>query len=302
MTRSIRPVLVVILLALALLVTGALAAGTERSSDVLAYVVWDTQTTTSRVELMDIDHRLAIPRYTVFGRVDDLNWTPDGNRLVFAAFRPDELRRDVIVLEVASGDWYWLTNGPADHNTPDITRDGAQMVIQRHDRAGDSWNLAFIDPQTGIFERTLLETRFRNEGRPDASPDGRRVAYQASGIVNTPLVGVVDTLSGEILWEAAGIEPAWSPDGALLAYIGATTGLSDILLVDIRDGSVRELSIDNILERTPDWSPDGERLVFTATPGGGIVSDMYIVRIDGSGLRPLTQQDAIYQAPVWRPR
>jgi Tol biopolymer transport system component len=64
-------------------------------------------------------------------------------------------------------------------------------------------------------------------------------------------------------------EPAWSPDGKLLAYAGTPEAQSargplpvGICILDLGSGAVRRLK-SGALGRSPDWSPDGKRIVFT---------------------------------------
>ena len=49
----------------------------------------------------------------------------------------------------------------------------------------------------------------------------------------------------------------------------------------------------------PDWSPDGERIVFTRSEPDGSNESIWIVGADGSGLAQLT--DGTDDIPAWRP-
>jgi TolB protein len=89
----------------------------------------------------------------------------------------------------------------------------------------------------------------------------------------------------------ADTDPAWSPDGRLLAFV--------------RDGAVHLVRADGTgLRRltvgtSPAWAPDGERLVFTRRTGRG--ADLFVIRSDGSGLRRLTRTVAAESEPEWSP-
>lgn len=63
---------------------------------------------------------------------------------------------------------------------------------------------------------------------------------------------------------------AWSPDGSQLAFIGAMDGeASDLYIYTVADASITRLSTGNIPAIRPQWSPDGQTLIYEAvrTPG-----------------------------------
>jgi TolB protein len=99
------------------------------------------------------------------------------------------------------------------------------------------------------------------------------------------------------------ITPAWSPDGALLAYVSYTGGAMDIYVANLQQpGRLRRpaggnLNVQNWL---PAWSPDGSKLAFVSSRGGN--SDIWVVNQDGSGLANLTPgSPTIDSAPTWSP-
>jgi Tol biopolymer transport system component len=64
--------------------------------------------------------------------------------------------------------------------------------------------------------------------------------------------------------------PAWSPDGARLAYVAEVNGFRQILLRTVAGGAERQLSRDSRDHIQLAWSPDGQRLAFvqSRTSGG----------------------------------
>jgi Tol biopolymer transport system component/DNA-binding SARP family transcriptional activator len=63
-------------------------------------------------------------------------------------------------------------------------------------------------------------------------------------------------------------EPAWSPDGKWLAYVGVASAQSDIFLVSGDGGSPRAVTRDPAVQQSPAWSPDGKYLYFTSRKSG----------------------------------
>ena len=106
-----------------------------------------------------------------------------------------------------------------------------------------------------------------------------------------------DSPSAPALWKLtqltndAGLSdwPALSPDGKLLAY-GSDRGLEggqDLYVKQVAGGQPVRLTFDGLGNTTPDFSPDGSRIVFRSRrEGGGI----YEVRTLGGELRLLARE------------
>ena len=74
--------------------------------------------------------------------------------------------------------------------------------------------------------------------------------------------------------------PAWSPDGRRIAVV------TDRIRLRPLAAGLRETVLP-LFGNDPDWSPDGTQLAFQSNTGGDVLR-IYVVRADGSGLRPLT--------------
>lgn len=70
---------------------------------------------------------------------------------------------------------------------------------------------------------------------------------------------------------------------------------SDIYVVDPEGANLRQLTGD-LPSRSPAWSPDGERIAFVT--GYRLI---FVVDVDGSGLRRLNDVDSLGDDPVWSP-
>ena len=79
-------------------------------------------------------------------------------------------------------------------------------------------------------------------------------------------------------WEA---EPAFSPDGTLVAYSASASGNADIWVVDPDGGEPLRLTDGPAENRKPTWFPDGRALAFTSTRSGQ-VSVWRMSRLGGS--------------------
>jgi TolB protein len=64
------------------------------------------------------------------------------------------------------------------------------------------------------------------------------------------------------------------------------------------DGTgVMRLTLNSAVDGTPDWSPDGTRIVFASTRDGN--SEIYIMNADGTGELRLTFNAAFDGLPSW---
>ncbi len=95
------------------------------------------------------------------------------------------------------------------------------------------------------------------------------------------------------------ISPAWSPDGAHLAYVSFEGRKPSVYVQNILTGDRRLLITAAGNQSAPAWSPDGTRLVFASSQAGG--TQLYVAGADGSGVRRLTNSGAIDTAPNWSP-
>ena len=102
---------------------------------------------------------------------------------------------------------------------------------------------------------------------------------------------------------------ASSPDGERIAFWGCPGSLAndclpdedlDVWVVNWDGKNLRNLTEDTTANDShPDWSPDGEQLVFDSDRSGN--SQLYIMNSDGSSLRALTDDFGQNREPQWSP-
>jgi Tol biopolymer transport system component len=175
-------------------------------------------------------------------------------------------------------------------------------------------------PVDGSGAREPLLTGLWTSGRyelsyfirqPAVSPDGTKIALISDGPDPTKsdiVLHVLDLSSGALsslaLPQTSPLghqDPAWRPDGAVLAYVrpgrDGSRGSSAIWRYTISNKRAAALTGPGYLE--PSWSPDGRYLVATRSSSYG--TDVVILdAANGKELLRVTADDRSF-APVWSP-
>lgn len=162
---------------------------------------------------------------------------------------------------------------------PAISPDG-RYVAYLSSRALFSLDLYIADAETGRIVKKLRSAstdphfdaiRFMNSAGA-WSPDGDQFAVVtfAQGDNELALWDVNrESFRRRISVEGvtAIAQPAWSPDGTRIAFSGLTGGISDLYVLNLETGDVRQLTNDRYADLQPTWSPDGSTLAFTTDRG-----------------------------------
>ncbi|MCW1097091.1 amidohydrolase family protein [Streptomyces sp. RS2] len=106
----------------------------------------------------------------------------------------------------------------------------------------------------------------RGIGSPVLSPDGEHVAFRALNDIYVMKIGRAPRpLTRDHWWKC---DPAWSPDGKLLAYSTDRGGTLDLWIRDLATGRDRQLTdLGTRAALSAAWSPDGKELAFLDQDG-----------------------------------
>jgi TolB protein len=202
---------------------------------------------------------------------------------------------------------------------PDWSPDGSLLVFHR---SGNPFAVYTVKPDGSDLTRLSppctatgpdLETECEDGSGAAFLPDGEHVVYVRA-------TGKVRTFPGDEQWiehsdiavrDVSGANlrvlirsrpysgdygsPQFSPDGSRFLYTRENSPLTKpvgghALFVARADGSRQRQITPWALDAgdNPDWSPDGQLIVFRAPSHGFENSQVYVIRPDGTGLRQLT--------------
>ena len=81
---------------------------------------------------------------------------------------------------------------------------------------------------------------------------------------------------------------SFSPDGKWVSFISNLSGVPQLWIVPVEGGYPRMVTNGDDPVIGAEWSPASDWLAVTIAPGGGLNSQVYVVKPDGTGLRRLT--------------
>jgi TolB protein len=226
------------------------------------------------------------------------SWHPGGRMIAYSTYVPSQ----IVVRELSTGRARTVASGAGVYISPVFTPDGASVVYAHG--VDDGVDLYTV-PVTGGGGRRLSVGRGSDNVSPTFSPDGRRIAFM-SGRAGHPEIYTmdadgtnVDLLTpldiGESAYRAS---PDWSPDGRLVAFQSRIGSVFQVLTVNLRDRSLKQLTSDGRNE-DPSWAPDGRHLVFASDRSG--VRQLWVLDAESGRTRQLTHGGSV-RMPAWSPR
>lgn len=212
-----------------------------------------------------------------------------GRLLYYVEASPDR-RPHLRVLDVATG---------ADRDVHDLGTSGelaplpgGPVLLARPERFRTYRSHGELFLVEGDGERQL--TRGLRASEPDVAPDGRTAYFVRRDLGRTVLASlsldrpedppriVYEPPEGRELFT-----PRVSPDGRTVVLSQHRAGRGrDLLLVNVAEGSARNLTDDGANDLDPCFTPDGRRVIFASDRNG--VFNLYAVPVSGGRPRRLT--------------
>jgi Tol biopolymer transport system component len=158
----------------------------------------------------------------------------------------------------------------------------SEMIAFQSGRMADM-NIYLYDVQTGVTHNLT-----RQPGRT-----------QTLHVMSDSDMAEYPTEPQHFVSQGSDVSPAWSPDGRQLAFVSWRDGNSEIYLLDLRSGQLRNLTNYPGADSSPVWSPDGTRIAFESLRGG--YWNIRVIDLETGAVRDLTDGVIASQSPAWSP-
>jgi Tol biopolymer transport system component/tRNA A-37 threonylcarbamoyl transferase component Bud32 len=169
-------------------------------------------------------------------------------------------------------------------------------------------SLVWVDRRSVIVDSVRAPTAqapYYGASSVALSHNGRRIAFTSAGplwIYDRDRGVATQAHTGTVPGQGI-LEPAWDPGDSLIAYRTLFTGNLTLRLhhvaTDTSD-SLFSLGLRNF--RTPDWSPDGQRIVFQLSAGDSVPNDeIWIYSLADKKAGRVWESSGNLSTPRWSP-
>ncbi len=215
-----------------------------------------------------------------FERAGEAYFSPDGKTIAFQAVPTGQEHYQIYKLDLEEGIPFMLSTGYGACTCAYFRPDNERIIFASSHEAPPAPKLP-----------TDTQTKDKNY-KWDLTPYMNIYETELTGSNLTPLT----------TGSAYHAECAYSPDGSQIVYASNEDGSMNLYTMNADGSAVRQITHTNhCYNGGPFFSPDGKHIVFRADRDKRDYLQIYMIDINGSNERQLTNNGAVNWAPYWHP-
>ena len=227
-------------------------------------------------------------------------WSPDSSRIAFTCYPTTgaELSAQICMYSMLTEKLVSWPRFRGTNSAPAWSPDGSKIMFMSSMYGNPE---LFIADSEGGHAQRITHTVGANTSPSWNPKTGQQVAF-VSDRGGLPQLYTMDAQGGDVLKLPLPdmgyvIDPAWSPNGQLLAFSWRRPdGNYDIYVMEMATHELVQLTRDSARNERPSWAPDGRHLVFESTRAG--TRQIWSMLADGTNARQLTT-DGQNESPNW---
>ena len=229
-------------------------------------------------------------------------WSPDSRRVIA------EVGSDTVVAtRNAPSKTESFGEKPAWVNTPDWSPQGDSVAFSAHTPRAEgeraTWGIYTCDSEGKNYNRILNDAK-----NPEYSPAGDRIAFTLYKSGTPERIAVADADgSNPTVVGGGGLQQtdlSWDPQGHQIAYDTYKDGRYQLRITDITGRKDRVISDGQgglYKDRTPEWSPDGNTIMFERHNRVVPQSDLWTMDLKTGQQKQLTSLPGRTYDATWSP-
>jgi len=226
----------------------------------------------------------------------------DGRSVLYSQFFAEN-NYEIYSLNLDTGEASRLTSSYGVDNAPEVSPNGALITFMHS------------TPNRNLMQIRVMDRSGDNAGNvpqvngwdPTWSPDGERILFASDRDGSVQLYTIRP--DGSKLNRISNLPSIrgrsdWSPNGQYIVTYSGDAWQRELFIMNADGSNVRQLTPSGGNSQGPSFSTDGKWVVFTAYFdhfGDDHGCEIYIIRIDGTDLRRLTNNNYCDYQPRWGP-